>query len=81
MGEWGMLNMRIHWSSLNIFVMPQGILHHIYIIYFLTLREETFFGNPLSQNIPGGLDEVGRFCDEFSLFCQDGNSLEISVTI
>ena len=35
--------------------------------------EDTFFDKQLPQKVSGGLDEVCRFCDEFSFLCKKGN--------
>ena len=35
--------------------------------------EDTFFDKQLPHKVSGGLDEVCRFYDEFSFFCQKSN--------
>ena len=38
--------------------------------------EDTFFDKQLPQKISGGSDEVCRFYDEFSFFCEKSNFLK-----
>ena len=45
------------------------------------VTEETFFDKHLPQKVAGGLDEICRFCDEFSFFCKKSNFFAILVAI
>ena len=43
--------------------------------------EDTFLDKHLPQKVPGGLNEVCRFCDEYSFFWQKKYLFEDSVAI